>query len=67
MKKEIEKAMRSAEDVGDGIFDMTMLAPAVLKDSLELGRDIVGIPWSVLKGTSEFAAEKVDDTVDMVV
>ena len=67
MKREIQKAISSAEDVGDGMFDMAMLAPSVLKDSLELGRDIVGIPWSVLKGTSEYAAEKVDDTVDMVV
>ena len=44
-----------------------MLTPKALGNAIELGRDVVAIPWSVLKGTTEVAAEKVDSTADMVV
>lgn len=67
MKREIQTAIRSAEDLGDDAFAIAMLTPKTLGNALELGRDVVAIPWSILKGTTEIAAEKVDDTVSMVV
>ena len=66
MKREVSKAIGSAEDLGDNMFDIAMMTPKALGNAIELGRDVVGIPWGVLKGTTEFTAEKVDDTVDMI-
>lgn len=67
MKREVSKAMNTAEDIGDNVFTIAMVVPDVIENSIKLGRDIVVIPLNIIKGTTEFAAGKVDDTVDIVV
>lgn len=67
MKKEIDAAIVSAEILGEDLFEIAEITPKALGNTLKLGKGIVAIPWSILKGTTEVVAEKVDSTVDMVV
>ena len=67
MKKEVDTAIRTAEDLGENVFTLAMIAPGMLENSIKLGKDIVVIPLSVIKETTLFAADKVDDTVNIVV
>lgn len=66
-KTEIRKAIRSGDELGRSIYDAAKIAPAILDNAIDLGADIVGIPWSVVAGTTEFAATKVDETIETVV
>ena len=67
MKKEVDTAIRTTEDLGDNVFTLAMIAPDAIENSIKLGRDIVVIPISVLKDATSFTAGKVDDAVDIVV
>jgi len=67
MKKEVKSAISTAEDLGDNVFTIAMVLPDMFENSIELGKDIVVIPLSIIKETTLFAAEKVDSTVDLVV
>lgn len=67
MKKEVNSAIRTAEDLGDNVFTIAMVLPDMFENSIELGKDLIVIPLSIIKETTLFAAEKVDDTVSIVV
>lgn len=67
MKREVDKAIRTAEDLGENAFTLAMIAPDVMENSLKLGRDIVVIPLSVIKETTKYTAGKIDEAVDIVV
>jgi hypothetical protein len=67
MKREVNNAIDTFEDIGDNVFAIAMIAPDILKNAITLGKDVVVIPLSVIKGTTEYTANKVDQTVDMVV
>jgi len=67
MKKEVDNAIRTAEDLGENVFTLAMIAPDVMEKSLKLGRDIVVIPLSVIKETTKYTAGKVDEAADIVV
>ena len=67
MKREIKNAIGTVEDIGENVFTIAMVLPDVIENSIELGRDLVIIPLVAIKDTTLFAAEKVDNTVDIIV
>ena len=67
MEREIKKAIGTVEDIGDNVYTIAMVVPDILENSIKLGKDIVVIPLAAIKDTTLFAAEKVDDTVNIVV
>ena len=66
MKAEIRKAIRSGDELGKSIYDAAKVVPTILDNTIDLGADIVGIPWSAVAGTTEFAATKVDEAIETV-
>lgn len=67
MEREVKKAIGSAEDIGDNVYTVAMVVPDVIENSINLGKDVILIPLSIIKDATLFAAGKVDDTVDIVV
>ena len=67
MREEIRDMTRSAGKLGATIKEAADIAPIALANLIELGTKVVELPWSVIVGTTDFAATKVDDTVEMVV
>lgn len=67
MKREVKNVIDSAEDVGDNVYKAVLIIPDLVEDSIKLGKDIAVIPLVLVKDTTMYAAEKVDQTVDMVV
>lgn len=66
-KTEIRKAIRSGDELGKSIYDAAKMTPIIVDNIIDLGADIVGIPWSAVAGTTEFAATKVDETIETIV
>ena len=67
MKREVSNAIDTFEDLGENVFTIAMVVPDILENSIKLGKNIVVIPLSIIKDTTEYTAGKVDQTVDMVV
>ena len=65
-RTEIRKAIRSGDELGRSVYDIAKVTPRILDNFIDLGADIVGIPWSAIVGTTEFAATKVDEAIETV-
>ena len=66
MKREMRTVVRAAEDLGEKAYDVAMIAPGMLEDVIDITRAVVTVPWSVVAGSVDYAADKVDDMTDMV-
>jgi len=67
MKREVKNAIETTEDIGENVYTIAMVLPNMLENSITLGKDLVVIPLSIIKDTTLLAAEKVDQTADLVV
>jgi len=67
MQREVSEAIGTTEEIGENVYTIAMVIPDMLENSIKLGKDIIVIPLSIIKDTTIFAADKVDQTVDLVV
>jgi hypothetical protein len=56
---------RCAERLGDNVHSTAQMTPGIMTNSIDLIRAVIEVPWSMLTGTLDYSAEKVDDLADM--
>ena len=65
MKDEMQDVVRAAERLGDDVYTTVQMTPGIMTNSIDLVRAAIEVPWSMVTGTLDYSAEKVDDLTDM--
>jgi hypothetical protein len=65
MKDEMQDVIRAAERLGGNVHDTAQMTPGIMTNVINLISAAVDVPWSMVTGTLDYSAEKVDDLTDM--